>query len=57
MGESDIAALGEWLREHVHRHGRRLSPAEILKRAGCGELSVEPLIEHLRGRVALGVRA
>ncbi len=24
---------------------------------GCGELSVEPLLEHLRGRVALAVRA
>ena len=48
----DLAPLGEWLREHVHRHGRRLSPAQILERAGCAELSVEPLLEHLRGRVA-----
>jgi carboxypeptidase Taq len=57
IGEGDLASLGEWLREHVHRHGRRLSPAEILERAGCGELSVEPLLEHLRGRVALVVQA
>ena len=55
VGEGRIAALGEWLREHVHRHGRRLSPAEILERAGCGELTVEPLLEHLRRRVALAV--
>jgi carboxypeptidase Taq len=47
----ELAVLGEWLREHVHRHGRRLSPAQILERAGCGELSVEPLLEHLRTRV------
>jgi carboxypeptidase Taq len=53
VGEGRITDLGEWLREHVHRYGRRLSPAEILERAGCGELSVEPLLEHLRGRVAL----
>src|SRR4051794_12779008 len=55
IGEGDLASLGEWLREHVHRYGRRLSPQEILTRAGCGELSVEPLLEHLRSRVALAV--
>jgi carboxypeptidase Taq len=46
----ELAVLGEWLRERVHRHGRRLSPAQILDRAGCGELSVEPLLSHLRAR-------
>jgi carboxypeptidase Taq len=55
LGAGDLASLGEWLRDRVHRHGRRLSPAEILERAGCGELSVEPLLEHLRERVALAV--
>lgn len=53
IADGDLASLGEWLRDHVHRHGRRLSPAEILERAGCGELTVEPLIEHLRKRVAI----
>jgi carboxypeptidase Taq len=53
IGEGDLASLGEWLRDRVHRHGRRLSPAEILEGAGCGELSVEPLLAHLRERVAL----
>jgi len=57
IGEGDLASLGEWLRDRVHHHGRRLSPAEILERAGCGELSVEPLLAHLRGRVALAVQA
>jgi carboxypeptidase Taq len=51
--EGDLLTLGEWLRDRVHRHGRRLSPAEILQRAGCGELSVEPLLGHLRERVAI----
>jgi carboxypeptidase Taq len=55
IGDGDLASLGGWLRERIHRHGRRLSPAEILERAGCGGLSVEPLLEHLRGRVALAV--
>jgi carboxypeptidase Taq len=53
IGDGDLASLGQWLRDRVHRHGRRLAPAEILERAGCGELSVEPLLGHLRQRVAL----
>jgi carboxypeptidase Taq len=57
IADGDLASLGGWLREHVHRYGRRLSPTEILERAGCGELSVEPLLEHLRERVALAVQA
>ena len=57
IGQGDLGSLGEWLRDRVHRHGRRLSPAEILERAGCGELSVEPLLEHLRERVAIASAA
>ena len=57
IAEGDLASLGGWLREHVHRWGRRLSPTEILERAGCGELSVEPLLQHLRERVAVAVQA
>ncbi len=51
IASGDLAPLGEWLREKVHRHGRRLSPAEVLEGAGCGALSVAPLLEHLRRRV------
>jgi carboxypeptidase Taq len=57
IADGDLASLGGWLREHVHRYGRRLSPTEILERAGCGELSVGPLLNHLRERVALTVQA
>jgi carboxypeptidase Taq len=53
----DLVSLGEWLRDRVHRYGRRLSPSEILERAGCGELTVEPLLQHLRERVSLAVQA
>ncbi len=57
IADGDLASLGGWLRERVHRYGRRLSPTEILDRAGCGELTVEPLLQHLRERVALAVQA
>jgi carboxypeptidase Taq len=52
IGAGELAPLGEWLRQNVHRHGRRLGPAEVLAEAGCGELDIEPLIERLRGKVA-----
>jgi carboxypeptidase Taq len=55
--QGDLAAIGEWLRDRVHRHGRRLSPAQILERAGCGELSVAPLLAHLGDRVQSAIRA
>jgi carboxypeptidase Taq len=57
IADGDLASLGEWLRDRVHRHGRRLSPSEILERAGCAELTVEPLLQHLRERAALAVQA
>ena len=57
IGDGDLASLGGWLRENVHRYGRRLSPAQILERAGCGELTVEPLLGHLRRRVQLATQA
>ena len=54
IAAGDLGPLGDWLREKVHRHGRRLSPAEILEGAGCGELSVKPLLDHLRARASIG---
>jgi carboxypeptidase Taq len=57
IADGDLVSLGGWLRDRVHRYGRRLSPTEVLERAGCGELSVEPLLGHLRERVAVAVQA
>jgi carboxypeptidase Taq len=57
IADGDLRSIGEWLGDRVHRHGRRLSPAQILESAGCGELSVEPLLGHLRDRVDLAIKA
>jgi carboxypeptidase Taq len=53
IAAGDLASLGGWLREKVHGYGRRLSPAQILEQAGCGELSVEPLLAHLQQTAAI----
>ena len=44
------AALREWLREHVHRFGRTLPPAELLRRATGAALDPQPLLRHLRAK-------
>jgi carboxypeptidase Taq len=49
-GEFD--PLREWLREHVHRHGRKFTPMETLDRA-IGESSIdpEPYVRYLRRKL------
>ena len=48
----DFAPLREWLREHVHRHGRKYPPRELLLRATGEELRVEPFLGYLRAKLA-----
>jgi carboxypeptidase Taq len=43
----DFAPLRDWLREHVHRHGRIFAPRELLHRITGQELQVEPLMRYL----------
>lgn len=43
----DCAPLRDWLREHVHRHGRALMPAEIVERATGGPLDPQPFLDYL----------
>ena len=47
-----------WLAEHVHRHGRRLEPGELLRRATGSSYDPDPLLAHLRAKLAelYGVR-
>ena len=37
-----------WLREHVHKHGRKLTPNELLERATGRPLTAEPWIDYVR---------
>ena len=55
--ESEIEAgefdqLREWLRENLHRHGRKFTPAETLELVAGGPLDPEPYLAHLEARVA-----
>jgi carboxypeptidase Taq len=43
----DFAPLHEWLREHLHRHGRKFTPAETVERVAGGPVDVGPYLEYL----------
>jgi carboxypeptidase Taq len=48
----DFGALREWLRENVHRHGRKFTPEETLERATGSRLDPKPYVRYLRDKVA-----
>ena len=48
----EFAPLREWLREHVHRHGRKFPPRELLRRVTGDDLRVEPFVDYLGGKLA-----
>ena len=46
--EGDFTPLLVWLRQNVHRHGRRYQPTDLIRRVTGQPLSAEPLLRHLR---------
>ncbi len=46
----ELGDLREWLRENVHRHGRKYMPAELLERTVGGGLDPQPLLAYLRAK-------
>ena len=47
----EFADLCEWLREHLHRHGRKFTPRETLERAAGSEIDPEPYVRYLKGKL------
>jgi carboxypeptidase Taq len=50
FAHGEFAPLLAWLRENVHRHGKRYSPRELVKRATGSEPTAEALLRHLRSK-------
>ncbi len=49
----EFAPLRDWLHEHLHRHGRKFTPAETLERVvGTSEIDPEPYVRYLREKLA-----
>jgi carboxypeptidase Taq len=51
IGRGEFAPLREWLREHVHQHGRKYMPKELLERVTGSGLDPQPLLKYLRGKL------
>jgi len=49
LARGEFAPLLSWLREHVHRHGARYPPRELLERATGAPASAEPFLAYLEG--------
>lgn len=47
LAQGDYAPLRAWLTEHVYRHGRAYSPAELLQRSTGSGLDVGPYLAYL----------
>ncbi|CAB4870002.1 unannotated protein [freshwater metagenome] len=50
IARGDCEPVRDWLREHVHRFGRRLDPPELLLQATGEKLDPTPLLEDLRAK-------
>ncbi|MEA2193584.1 MAG: carboxypeptidase Taq, partial [Solirubrobacteraceae bacterium] len=50
IARGELGALRVWLREKVHRHGRLLSPPELVEQAVGGPLDPEPMLAHLTAK-------
>ena len=48
----EFVPLRDWLRTHIHSHGRRYPAAELARRVTGVPLSHEALLRHLRGKFA-----
>jgi carboxypeptidase Taq len=47
----EFQPLLEWLRERIHRHGRRFTAPELCQRVTGKPLSPEPLLRYLEGKL------
>lgn len=50
FADGRFAPLLDWLRERIHRHGRRYTAAELCERITGEPLSAEPLMRYLEGK-------
>jgi carboxypeptidase Taq len=51
IARGELSGLREWLREHVHRHGAKFTPREILERTVGAGLEVGPFVAYLKAKL------
>jgi carboxypeptidase Taq len=51
--QGEFAPLRDWLRENLHRHGRKYTPGETLERVvGTSQIDPAPYVRYLREKLA-----
>ena len=51
--QGEFGSLRDWLRDHLHRYGRKFTPGETLERVvGTAEIDPEPYVRYLREKLA-----
>lgn len=50
FARGEFAPLLSWLREKIHKHGKRYTAAQLVQNVTGRPLSAEPLLRHLRNR-------
>jgi carboxypeptidase Taq len=53
IARGEFGEIREWLRENVHRHGRKFTPVETLERAIGARIDPEPYLAYLQGKLAV----
>jgi carboxypeptidase Taq len=51
LERGEFTPIRDWLREHIHQHGRKYTQRELLRRATRQELGVEPFLEYLETKL------
>ena len=51
LERGEFGALRGWLRDHLHRHGRKFTPRETLERVVGGGLDPEPYLSYLNTKL------
>ncbi len=47
LRRGEVGAIQAWLREHVHRHGRRLDTTALVERATGRTLEIDPFLRYV----------
>lgn len=50
LAAGEFGGLRKWLAEHLHRHGRKFTPSEMLDRLVGGPIDVAPFVRYLKAK-------
>jgi carboxypeptidase Taq len=57
LERGEFTPLREWLEEHIHRHGRKYPPQELLQKATGSQIDAKPYLAYLKRKFAAPVAA